>query len=114
MNEETKKCPNCGWSKTYENDTSHHYNELKQELQARKDEELDYMTIYIKGFEDGKQAYKDKEDKLREYIKNNYTNQNERVRTQEMGIMHQGLPFAAQCKNNVCDDILNLLDGSEK
>ena len=99
MSEETKKCPNCGWSKTYENDTSHHYNELKQELQAHKDEELDYMTIYIKGFEDGKQVGKDKEDKLRDYLNNDNYNE------------HFEEDNKSQCnKINIMIDILNLLD----
>lgn len=56
MNE--NKCPNCGWSKTYEIDKSNSYNllievsneneRLAQQLQAYKDKEEKIIKKYIK------------------------------------------------------------------
>ena len=50
------KCPNCGWSKTYEIDKSNSYNLLIEV--SNENERLFYQL----------QAHKDKEEKLREYI----------------------------------------------
>jgi hypothetical protein len=49
------KCPNCGWSKTYEIDKSNSYNLLIEV--SNENERLFYQL----------QAHKDKEEKLREY-----------------------------------------------
>lgn len=55
MNE--TKCPNCGWSKTYEIDKSNSYNLL---IEVSNENERLAQQL---------QAYKDKEDKLKYLIK---------------------------------------------
>jgi D-serine dehydratase len=48
------KCPNCGWSKTYEIDKSNSYNLL---IEVSNENERLFCQL---------QAHKEKEDKLRE------------------------------------------------